>query len=115
MMGYMYPQIMDVQKGYITCIVASGSGNTSRTGKSLVTSMMQILFDGDKTKERPITITEAALFEKLEKGTPIYSKTFFPNVTVTSVATPYNRLEAELQCFPESRILNFFVSEMENT
>ena len=77
MMGYMYPQIMDVQKGYITCIVASGSGNTSRTGKSLVTSMMQILFDGDKTKERPITITEAALFEKLEKGTPIYSKTFF--------------------------------------
>jgi hypothetical protein len=23
---------------------------------------------------------------------------FFPNVTVTSVATPYNRLAAELQC-----------------
>jgi hypothetical protein len=36
------------------------------------------------------------------------------NVTVTSVATPYNRLAAELQCFPDRRILNFFDSEFEN-
>jgi hypothetical protein len=29
-------------------------------------------------------------------------------ITVTSVATPYNRLAAVLQCFPDRRILNFF-------
>jgi hypothetical protein len=37
-----------------------------------------------------------------------------PNVTVTSVTTPYNCLAAELQCFPDRRIFIFFVSEFEN-
>ena len=49
-----------------------------------------------------------------KKTTPNDGSGFFPNVTVTSVATPYNRLAAELQFFPDRRILNFFVSEFEN-
>jgi hypothetical protein len=105
MMGYMYPQIMDVQKGYITCIVASGRGNTSRTGKSLVTSMMQILFDGDKTKERPITITEAALFEKLEKGTPIYSKTLH---LLYADDKCYHGAELDLSCQSHAKVLSLY-------
>ena len=39
-----------------------------------------------------------------KKTTPNDRPGFFPNVTVTSVATPYNRLAAELQCFPDRRI-----------
>ena len=74
LMGYMYTQIMDVQNGYITCITISGSGNTSRTGKSLLTSMWQLVFDGFKTTERPITITETAAFQRLSDGLPLYSK-----------------------------------------
>ena len=46
-----------------------------------------------------------------KKTTPNDGPGFPPNVTVTSVATPYKRLAAELQCFPDTRILNFFVSK----
>ena len=76
LMGNLYTQIMDKyeKEAFITCIVASGSGNTSRTGKSLMTSMMQLVFDGCKSKEKPIAITESAVFEKLGKGTALYSK-----------------------------------------
>jgi hypothetical protein len=49
-----------------------------------------------------------------KKTTPNGGSGFSLNVTVTSVATPYNRLAAELQCFPDRRILNFVVSEFEN-
>jgi hypothetical protein len=49
-----------------------------------------------------------------KKTTPNDGSGFPPNVTVTSVATPYNRLTAGLQCFPDRRILIFFVSEFEN-
>ena len=76
--GYLYPQIMDVQFGWVTCIVVSGAGNTCRTGKSLLTSMWQLLFDGFKSQEQGISITTAALFTKLDKGIPYYGK-FFKN------------------------------------
>jgi hypothetical protein len=49
-----------------------------------------------------------------KKTTPNDDSGFPPNVTVSSVATQYNRLAADLQCFPDSRILNCFVSEFEN-
>ena len=42
-----------------------------------------------------------------KKTTPNDGSGFFPNVTVTCVATSYNRLAAELQSFPDRRILNF--------
>ena len=74
LMGFLYTQIMDELDNYYTCIVVSGSGNTSRTGKSLMTSMWQIVFDGFKTKERVLSISEAAIYEKLDKGISVYSK-----------------------------------------
>ena len=77
LMGFLYTQIMDELDNYYTCIVVSGSGNTARTGKSLMTSMWQIVFDGFKTKERVLTITEAAIYDKLDKGIAVYSKYIF--------------------------------------
>lgn len=73
-MGFLYPHIMDEQNNYMTFVVASGSGNTNRTGKSLMTNMWQLVFDGLKTKEGTLSITEAAIFAKLDKGIPVYSK-----------------------------------------
>ena len=49
-----------------------------------------------------------------KKTTPNDGSGFYPNVTVSSVATPYNRLAAELPCFLYRGIWNFFVSEFEN-
>jgi hypothetical protein len=40
----------------------------------------------------------------LKKTMPNNGSGFPPNVTMTSVATPYNGLAAELQCFPNRRI-----------
>ena len=74
--GYLYPQVMETQFGWVTCIVLSGAGNTCRTGKSLLTSMWQLVFDGFKSQEQGISISTAALFTKLDKGIPYYSKFF---------------------------------------
>ena len=72
--GHLYNLVMDVQNGYVTCITVSGSGNTCRTGKSLMTAMWQIIFDGSKSQEQGISITQSALFSKLDRGIPYYSK-----------------------------------------
>ena len=74
MMGFLYTHIMDVQKNFMMFVVASGAGNTNRTGKSLMTSMWQLLFNGKKTTEGTMSISEAEIFRKLDKGTPIYSE-----------------------------------------
>ena len=76
--GYLYNEIMDFGYGYdfgfVTSIVLSGAGNTFGTGKSLMTSMWQITFDGHKSNEQGISITNSALFSKLDRGIPYYSK-----------------------------------------
>ena len=72
--GAIYPQIMDVQPHYSTTVTLSGSGNTSRTGKSLMTSMWQIVFLGHKPAERVMKLTESSLYQLLSEGTPIYCK-----------------------------------------
>ena len=72
--GKLYNQIMEVQNGFVTSIVLSGSGNTGKTGKSLMTSIWQIVFDGYKSQEQGISITLPALFAKLDRGSPYYSK-----------------------------------------
>ena len=75
--GKLYNQIMDVHNGFVTSIVLSGSGNTGNTGKSLMTAIWQIVFDGQKSKEQGISITQSALFAKLDKGVPYYGTVIF--------------------------------------
>ena len=72
--GKLYNEVMERQNGFVTSIVLSGAGNTGSTGKSLMTSMWQILFNGCKSQEQGISITKSALFSKLAKGTPYYGK-----------------------------------------
>ena len=72
--GHLYNEIQEVQNGYVTTIVVSGSGNTCRTGKSLMTNMWQLVFNGFKAEDQGISITPSALFSKLDKGIPYYSK-----------------------------------------
>ena len=74
--GNLYTHIMDKQNGYNTFMVVSGTGNTSRTGKSLMNSMWQLTFDGHKSSDRMMTITEAAVFEKLDR-TPVYIREWY--------------------------------------
>ena len=74
MMGYLYCHVMKAQHNFMTMVVASGAGNTSKTGKSLMTNMWQLVFDGAKLNEGTMTITEAAIFKQLDKGRPVYSK-----------------------------------------
>ena len=71
----------------MTCVVASGSGDTSRTGKSLMTNMWQIVFDGKKTSEGTMSITEAAIYKQLDKGLPVYSK-YCLNFVLSNRNTP---------------------------
>ena len=72
--GKLYNEVMNRQKGFVTSIVLSGSGNTGSTGKSLMSSMWQILFNGFKSQDQGISITQSALFSKLDKGIPYYGK-----------------------------------------
>ena len=74
MMGFVYTHIMDTQNNFMTMVIASGSGNTGKTGKSLMSHMWQILFDGSKAKDGTMSITETAIFQQLDKGMPVYSK-----------------------------------------
>ena len=75
--GAIYTQIMDVQPFYSTTVTLSGSGNTGRTGKSLMTSMWQIVFIGHKPVERIMKVTESTLYNLLSEGTTIYCK-YYP-------------------------------------
>ena len=67
-------QIMDEQVSFSTIVTLSGSGNTARTGKSLMTSMWQLVFLGHKPVQRILKLTESNVFELLDEGTPIYRK-----------------------------------------
>lgn len=60
----------------MTIVVTSGDGNTSSTGKSLMTNMWQLAFDGEKTREGMMSISESAIFKQLDQGIPVYSKIF---------------------------------------
>ena len=71
--GAIYPQVMDVQPNFSITITLSGSGNTARTGKSLMTTMWQRAMLGYKP-ERILKLTEAALYDLLSEGTTIYRK-----------------------------------------
>ena len=53
--GNLYTHIMNKQNDYNTFMVVSGTGNTSRTGKSLMNSMWQMTFDGHKSSNRMMT------------------------------------------------------------
>ena len=75
--GYMYNEIQEVQNGFMTSIVVSGAGNTCRTGKSLMTNIWQLVFQGHKAQDQGISITMSALFSKLDKGIPYFSKYFW--------------------------------------
>ena len=74
MMGYLYCHVINSQHNFMTMVVASGAGNTSKTGKSLMTNMWHLAFEGNKLNEGTMTITEAAIFKQLDKGRPVYSK-----------------------------------------
>ena len=71
--GAIYPQVMDVQPNFSITVTLSGSGNTARTGKSLMTTMWQYAMLGCKP-ERILKLTEAALYELLSEGTTIFRK-----------------------------------------
>ena len=72
--GHLYNEIQECQNGFMTSIVVSGAGNTCRTGKSLMSNMWQLVFNGCKAEDLGISITDSALFAKLDKGIPYYSK-----------------------------------------
>ena len=69
--------IMDNLDFYVSIVTPSGSGSTARTGKSLMTSMGQLMFLGKKPVERILTLTQANLFDLLNQGTAIYRKFFY--------------------------------------
>ena len=77
LMGFLYLEIMEEQNHFMTVVVASGAGDTSRTGKSLMTHMWQWVFDGKKTDEGTMSISEAAVYKQLDSGTPVYSKFYY--------------------------------------
>ena len=87
----IYEEILKVQKSFSTTIVLSGSGDTSRTGKSLMSTCWGISFFGtykpNKTKyntvlyqgigaesQHHMKITPATLFNELSAGRNIYCK-----------------------------------------
>ena len=72
--GAIYTQIMDVKPHFSTTITLSGRGNTGLTGKSLMTSIWQIVFLGYKPVERIMKLTESTLYNLLSDGTNIYRK-----------------------------------------
>ena len=37
-----------------------------------MTHMWQLAFDGSKSREGTMTISEAAVFQRLDQGTPVY-------------------------------------------
>jgi hypothetical protein len=66
--------IIDNRDFFSMIVTLSGSGNTSRTGKSLMTNMWQLTFLGEKPLERLLKVTEANVFDLLDQGIPIYRK-----------------------------------------
>ena len=80
LMGYLYSQIIEEQNNFMSFIVVSGAGNTSRTGKSLMSNMWQLVFYGTKSQEGKMSISEAAIFRKLDKGVPVFSKCYISSV-----------------------------------
>ena len=72
--GMLYKIIVTAHRSFTTSVVLSGSGNTYRTGKSLMTSCWQLVLLGDYPKHQQIKITDASVFEELDKGNPVYCK-----------------------------------------
>ena len=96
--GAIYMQIMDVQVSFSTIVTLSGTGNTSRTGKSLMTSMWQLAFLGHKPMQRILKLTEANVFDLLDEGTPIYRKYKFFQTELDQQTKPENKYFLRGQC-----------------
>lgn len=72
----LYKVLVEAHRSFSTTVVLSGTGNTPRTGKSLMTSMWQLALQGCWPKQL-IKLTEATIFEELDKGRTVYCKYSF--------------------------------------
>ena len=71
--AFLYNILVEKYRYFSTPIVLSGSGSTPRTGKSLMTSCWQLAFYG-KWPKQSVKITEASLYDVLDKGETFYCK-----------------------------------------
>ena len=71
--AFLYTILVKQYKYFSTSIVLSGSGSTPRTGKSLMTSCWQLALYGKRPKQS-CKISEASLFDLLDKGETQYCK-----------------------------------------
>ena len=86
--GMLYKIIVTAHRSFSTSVVLSGSGNTSRTGKSLMTSCWQLVFLGGYPKHQQIKITEASMFEELDQGCPVYLREWAKHADTLNLVIP---------------------------
>ena len=71
MAAFLYTILVVRYRYFPTALTLSGSGSTPLTGKSLMTSCWQLAFFGYWPKQA-IKISEASLFEHVNKGETFY-------------------------------------------